>query len=468
MSYRIDRVVVVGAGTMGGGIAAAVANAGIPVHLLDVVPTELTAEEAARGLTLEDRPVRNRVVEALFERLKGSSPPPFPTPEAEGLVTLGNVEDDFDRVAEGDWIVEAVVEHLPPKRELMARIEQRRRPGSIVSSNTSGLPISSIAAETSDDFKAHFLGTHFFNPPWLMSLLEVIPARETKPEVLDFMTKFVTERLGKGVIVCKDTPNFVANRYASITGAIAFAYLLEHGYTIEEGDAVLGPLVGRPKTAFFRLYDLVGLDVATSVGANLYDLIPDDETREVLRDGRSAALFAEQRARNRLGNKTGQGFYKRPPRGQEGEILTLDLETMEYRPRREPEIPSLAEAAAIPDLGERLRFVLSRDDRAGALARHVLYNALAYAARRVPEIADEIVAVDRAARWGYAHELGPFEIWDALGVRETAGAMRAAGIAVAPWVDEMLAAGHERFYRTDDGRMSQYDPATRGYVPVED
>jgi 3-hydroxyacyl-CoA dehydrogenase len=446
MSYTIDRVVVVGAGTMGSGIAAAVANAGFPVHLLDVVPSEVTPDEAARGLTLEDREVRDRIVSSLFARVRDASPPAFLTPEAAALVTLGNLEDDFDRVGEGDWIVEAVVERLRPKRDLMARIERARRPGSIVSSNTSGLPIASIAAETSDDFKAHFLGTHFFNPPWFMKLLEVIPTTETKPEIVAFMIDFAAERLGKGVVVCKDTPNFVANRYGSITGAVALAYILEHGYTVEEADAILGPLVGRPKTAFFRLYDLVGLDVARSVAANLYDLIPDDESREVLRDPRAAALEAAQSERGRLGNKTGQGFYKRPPKGQEGEILVLDFETMEYRSRREPEIPSLAEAMEIPTLGDRVGFVLAQDDRAGALARHVIYNALAYAARRVPEIADDLVSVDRAVRWGFSHEMGPFELWDALGVRATAEAMRAEGIAVAAWVDEMLDAGVERFY----------------------
>jgi 3-hydroxyacyl-CoA dehydrogenase len=467
LTYTIDRVVVVGAGTMGSGIAAAVANAGIPVHLLDVVPSELAPDEAARGLTLEDREVRDRVVTSLFERVKSASPPAFLTPEAAGLVTLGNLEDDFDRVGEGDWIVEAVVERLAPKRELVARIERARRPGSIVSSNTSGLPIASIAAETSDDFQAHFLGTHFFNPPWFMKLLEVIPTEATSPAIVEFMVGFAAERLGKGVVVCKDTPNFVANRYGSITGATALAYILANGYTVEEADAILGPLVGRPKTAFFRLYDLVGLDVARSVSANLYDLIPGDESREVLRDPRAAALEAAQSERGRLGNKTGQGFYKRPTRGQggqEGEILVLDLETMEYRSRREPEIASLEEALRIPALADRLGFVLSQDDRAGALARHVIYNALAYAARRVPEIADDIVSVDRAVRWGFSHEMGPFELWDALGVRRTAESMRAAGIAVAEWVDAMLDAGVEQFYESG----SYYDPASRTYLPLEE
>lgn len=439
MSRTIERVVVIGAGTMGGGIAAVAANAGVPVHLLDVVP-----------------------VAPLFERLKASSPPPFLTPEAAGLVTIGDLDADFGCVGDADWIVEAIVEQLGPKRDLMARVERARKPGSVVSSNTSGLPISSIAAETSDDFKTHFLGTHFFNPPWFMKLLEVIPTGETSPEIVEFMIDFATNRLGKGVVVCKDTPNFVANRYGSITGASAFAYILANGYTVEEADAILGPVVGRPKTAVFRLYDLVGLDVASAVGANLYDLIPDDESREVLRDPRSRMLRSAQAERGRLGHKTGQGFYKRPPKGEDGEILTLDLDTLEYRSRVEPAIPSVEEAMKIADLGDRLSFVLAQDDRAGELARHVVYYTLGYASRRVPEIADDLCSIDRAVRWGYSHELGPFEIWDALGVRETVEAMRARGVEVAPWVEEMLSAGFDRFYRPGE----VYDPATKSYVPL--
>ena len=464
MSHTINRVVVIGAGTMGGGIAAAVANAGIPVYLLDIAPTELTPDEEKLGLTLEHPKVRNRIVASLFDRLKKMKPAAFFTPEAAALVTIGNLEDNFAWVGEGDWIVEAVVEQLEPKRALMARIEKVRKPGSIVSSNTSGLPIASIAAGRSDDFKAHFLGTHFFNPPRYMKLLEIIPTPETRAEIVEFMTDFAERRLGKGVVICRDTPNFIANRYGSITGALALRYILQHGYTIEEADAIMGPLIGRPKTGIFRLQDLVGLDVSSSVGANLYGLIPDDETREVLRDQNLGSLRQAQMERGRLGDKTGEGFYKKPPKGAKGDILTLDLETLDYRPRREPEIPSIREALKIKPLGERLAYVLAQDDRAGTLARHVVYNALAYAARRVPEITEHIINIDRAVRWGYSHELGPFEIWDALGVGRTVAAMEADGIAVAPWVKEMLAAGHETFYRTDDGRLSYYDPGRKGYV----
>ncbi|HVG33469.1 MAG TPA: 3-hydroxyacyl-CoA dehydrogenase/enoyl-CoA hydratase family protein [Pyrinomonadaceae bacterium] len=464
MSYSINRVVVIGSGTMGGGIAAHVANAGIPVYLLDIAPRELTVEEEKRGLKLTDSQVRNRIVNASLERIKKSKPAAFFTPETSNLITVGNLEDNFDWVSEGDWVVEVIVEQLQPKRDLVARIDQARKARSIVSSNTSGLPIATIAAEASADFKAHFLGTHFFTPPRYMKLLEVIPSRETKPEIVEFMTDFAERRLGKGVVICKDTPNFIANRFASIMGASTVSYALENGYTIEETDAIVSQLIGRPKTAMFRMMDLVGLDVSSAVGQNLYGLIEDDESREVLRNQNLGRLQTMQLERGRLGDKTGQGFYKKPPKGTKGNILTLDLETMEYRERREPDIPSIKEALKIKPLPERLAFVLAQDDKAGALARHTIYNTLAYAARCVPEITDQLINVDKAMRWGYAHELGPFELWDALGVRKTSEAMEAEGIAVAVWVKEMLSLGHETFYRTHDGILSYYDQAHKKYI----
>jgi 3-hydroxyacyl-CoA dehydrogenase len=421
MIRPIRRAVVIGSGTMGGGIAAHFANAGIPVYLLDI---------------------SQKIVTASLERLKKSKPPAFFTPETAELVTIGNLDDHEAWISEGDWIVEAIVEELPAKRDLVARIDGLRKPDSIVSSNTSGLPIVQIAANTSAGFKAHFLGTHFFNPPRYMKLLEVIPTGETNPEITDFVRDFAERRLGKGVVICKDTPNFIANRLASISGAMLLDFVLQHGYTVEETDAIAGPLIGRPKTGAFRLQDLVGLDVASAVARNLYGLIENDESREVLRSPRIEALRKDQMERGRLGDKSGQGFYRKGGKS----IETLDLETREYRERREPEIPSIAEANKIRSLPKRLQFVLQQNDKAGALARHVIYNSLAYAARRMAEITDDFSNVDRAMRWGFSHEMGPFELWDALGVRATAQAMQKNGIAVAPWVNEMLASGQESFY----------------------
>jgi 3-hydroxyacyl-CoA dehydrogenase len=470
MGYVINRVVVIGSGTMGGGIAAHVANAGLPVYLLDIAPTELSPQEEKRGLTLEHPTVRNRIVSASLDRLKKSKPPSFFTPQTADLVTIGNLTDNFSWVGEGDWIVEAIVENLQSKRELVARIEQVRKPSSIVSSNTSGLPIGAIAAEASAEFRKHFLGTHFFNPPRYMKLLEVIPTADTDPHITEFMQTFGEERLGKGVVICKDTPNFIGNRYGSISGATTLNYILENGYTIEEADAIMGPLVGRPRTGMFRLQDLVGLDVSSSVSENLYGLIEHDESREVLRGPKLRHLRTTQLQRGRLGDKTGQGFYQKPPKGTKAEILSLDLDSLEYRARREPEIASIAEAMKIKPLAERLQFVLQQNDKAGALSRHAIYNSLAYASRRIPEITDKIVNVDRAVRWGFSHELGPFEMWDALGVRETVANMERQKISLAAWVKEMLASGHETFYRSENGRLSYYDPARQSYTtePIDE
>ncbi len=421
MSRNIQRVVVIGSGTMGGGIAAHFANAGIPVHLLDIAMP---------------------VVSAGFDRMKKSKPPAFFTPETADLVTIGSLEAHESRISEGDWVIEAIIEELEAKRALIARIDRLRKKDSIVSSNTSGLPIWKIAEGASSDFKANFLGTHFFNPPRYMKLLEVIPTMETRPEITEFVRDFADRRLGKGVVLCKDTPNFIANRIASIGGATLLDFALERGYTIEEVDAIVGPLIGRPKTAAFRLQDLVGLDVASSVAANLYGLIPDDESREILRSPRVEGLRKAQMDKGRLGDKTKQGFYKKDGKS----IQTLDLETGEYRERREPDIPSIAEAMKIKDLPKRLKFVLAQDDKAGALARHVIYNTLGYASRRIPEITDDYRNVDLAMKWGFSHEMGPFELWQALGVDETTKAMEAYGVKVGG-----VAAGFSR--PGDAGRL---------------
>jgi len=436
-THTIRRAVVIGSGTMGGGIAAHFANAGVPAYLLDV---------------------SSAVANASLERMKKHKPPAFFTAATAELVTAGGLEEHEAWIGEGDWIVEAIVEDLDVKRQLVTRIDRLRKKWSIVSSNTSGIPIAKIAAHASDDFKQHFLGTHFFNPPRYMKLLEVIPTPATHAEVTKFVTEFAEGRLGKSVVVCKDTPNFIANRLASVGGAMLVDYALANGYTVEETDVIAGPLTGRPKTAAFRLQDLVGLDVASAVASNLYPLIEHDQSREILRSQRVEELRKSQVGNGRLGDKTSQGFYRKDGK----EILSLDLETGQYRPRREPDIESIAAGLKIRDLSHRLRFVLEQKDRAGAMARHIVYNALGYAARRVPEISDDLVTIDRAVRWGFSHDMGPFETWDALGVRETADAMEADGVNVAPWVREMIAAGNSTFYRNG----TVYDPVTMGYAAV--
>jgi 3-hydroxyacyl-CoA dehydrogenase len=455
MAYQINKVAVIGAGTMGGGIAAHLANIGIPVVLLDIVPPDLSDEEK------NDPAARNRIVQALYDRMAKAKPAHLARPDRAELITLGNLEDDFNLVADCDWIVEVIIEQLQPKQDLMARLEEVRKPGSIISSNTSGIPIHQIADGRSDEFQAHFLGTHFFNPPRYLKLLEVIPTEHTAPEVLDFMNHFGRDVLGKGVVVCKDTPNFIANRFISITGSQAVKYALDHGYTVDEIDAITGPLVGRPKTATFRLSDLVGLDVLVHVNRNLYPAIAHDPYREIMRDEKLANLYDTLLERGWLGNKSDQGFYKKTFIDGERQFWTLNLKTLEHEPPQKVRFDSVGNVRKIEDLGPRLRALLEHDDRAANYIRDTLYFTLAYAAHVTPEIAYTIVDVDNAIRWGFAHEAGPFEIWDMLGVAETVEKIEAAGHEVAGWVKEMLASGHETFYQ--NGRY--YDFATQTYQP---
>lgn len=455
MAYQINKVAVIGAGTMGGGIAAHLANIGIPVVLLDIVPPNLRDEEK------NDPAARNHIVQTLYDRMAKAKPAHLARPDRGELITLGNLEDDFDLVADCDWIVEVIVEQLQPKQDLMARLEAVRKPGSIVSSNTSGIPIHQIADGRSGEFRAHFLGTHFFNPPRYLKLLEIIPTEQTAAEVLDFMVQFGRDVLGKGVVVCKDTPNFIANRFISITGSQAVKYALDKDYSVDEIDAITGPLVGRPKTATFRLSDLVGLDVLVHVNRNLYPAIAHDPYREIMRDEKLANLYDTLMERGWLGNKNDQGFYKKVFVNGERQFWTLNLKTLEHEAPQKVRFDSVGNVRKIEDLGERLHALLEYDDRAANYIRDTLYFTLAYAAHVTPEIAYTIVDVDNAVRWGFAHEAGPFEIWDMLGVADTVEKIEAAGHEVAGWVKEMLAAGHETFYQ--NGRY--YDFAGQSYQP---
>jgi 3-hydroxyacyl-CoA dehydrogenase len=460
MTHQMNRIAIIGAGTMGATIAAHIANAGYPVLLLDIVPDQLTAEEAAEGLTLASPAVRNRIVQAGFDRTRKAKPASFMSDAAERLVSLGNVEDDFDKLAEADWILEAIIEKLEPKQALMARIETVRQPGSIVSSNTSGLPIVSIAAGRSEVFRQHFLGTHFFNPPRYLKLLEAIPTSDTAPAVLETITRFAEDKLGKGVVLCRDTPNFIGNRLFSIGNSFAVNYGLEHGYSVAEVDNLTGPLLGRPKTATFRLLDLVGIDVAAFVAHNLYDLIPNDAHRDILHSPKVDELFHKLMEQHWLGNKSGQGFYKK---GQDAAgrrlFLTLNLDSFEYEMPEKVRFESVGTVRKIEELGARITALFDDrwdNDRAAQYIRALVGYELAYAAACAREIAHNLKSIDDAIRWGFAFEAGPFELWDKLGVADTVASMEAAGLEVATWVTEMLAAGCERFYRVDQGRVTGY------------
>jgi 3-hydroxyacyl-CoA dehydrogenase len=461
MADDIRRVAVLGAGTMGAAIAAHAANAGLAVDLLDLAPTEVTREESAKGLSPADRAVRDRIVRAGFERMKAARPAALASPSLADRITLGNFEDDFDRVAQADWVVEAIVERLEPKQELMARVEKAVKPDAVVTSNTSGIPLTQIAEGRSPDFRRRFLGAHFFNPPRYLKLVELIPTADTDSEVVEAVRQLVERVLGKGAVVAKDTPNFIANRIGSFAGMQGLRYALANDYTIEEVDALTGPLIGRPKTASFRLFDQVGIDVMVAVADNLYQLAPDDESREELSAPAPVRRMIEA---GQLGIKSGAGFYRRDQRDGRTVFDVVDLYTLEYRSASDPDLPIVAAARERRDLGERLRFLLDRadDDRGARFLRDTLLPTLAYAARRVPEIADSLVEVDHAMEWGFGQAAGPFRSWDMIGVRDGVERMEALGIEVAGWVRAFLDAGNEAFYR--DG--SVYSPVSQAYEPV--
>lgn len=453
MSYHIQRVAVLGAGTMGAAIAAHAANVGLSVDLLDIVPPGAQDKE------------RNTIVKAGFERMLKAKPPALMEQSLAENIRLGNLEDDFERLKEADWILEAIIERLEPKQELMARIERVAKEKAIISTNTSGIPIAKIVEGRSEAFKRRFLGTHFFNPPRFLKFLEIIPTTDTDPEVVEYMRTFGERVLGKGVVIAKDTPNFIGNRVGSYSGMQAMNYALTHGYGIEEIDALTGPLIGRPNTASFRLADQVGLDIMVGVAQNLYELIPEDQFREELVP--HEVLLRMVKA-NLLGNKTGSGFYKRTQRAGKTVFDVLDLETFEYRPAQNPKLPIVQTAQKQGDLGARLRFLVSKadEDRDARYIRDTLLHSLAYAAWRASEIAQSLLDVDHAMEWGFGHEVGPFRTWDMLGVPETVKQMERLGMVLPSWVQEMLSKGNTSFYKKENGQELVYNPTTGSYEPV--
>jgi 3-hydroxyacyl-CoA dehydrogenase len=468
MKYEIHRAVVIGAGTMGAAIAAHLANAGVRVNLLDVVPNQLTTEEQKQGLLLTDPQVRNRLARDGLNRALQSRPASFFTPDIARLVQIGNLEDDLGVIGQAGWVIEAIVENLEIKRHLMARIAALRQPHTIISTNTSGIPIASIAQGLPDDFRAHFLGTHFFNPPRYLKLVELIPTPDTLPGVTASMSRFISNRLGKGVVMAKDTPNFIGNRIAFGEAAFALDYILSNGYTVEEVDAITGPVIGRPKTATFRLIDLVGVDIWEHVGRNLAPMIPHDtHALRYLNAERSNQLIHTMVERGWLGGKTKQGFYKevRQADGSK-EFWVLDLATLEYAPPAKARFDSIGIAKDKP-LAERLKILLAADDRAGQLVRALTYQSLAYASERVPEIADTPRPIDEAMCWGFGLEAGPFERWDMIGVDECVAAMKSAGFPPAPWVEVMLAKGFSTFYQYQHGlKIGVYHPGKCAYETI--
>jgi len=454
---------------MGARIAAHLANAGIPCYLLDIVPTSLTPAEQAKGLTLESPAVRNRIVLAGFESARKSRPAAFFTADNARLVTPGNLEDNIAWCGQVDWIIEAVAENLDIKRSLLTRVEAVRKPGTIVTSNTSGLPIHLIAEGRSDDFQQHWAGTHFFNPPRYMKLVELIPGPKTLPEVLQSLEEICDLRLGKGVVAAKDTPNFIANRIGTFSMLNAVRQMLALEMTIEEVDACTGPAIGQPKSATFRTGDLVGLDILVHVVRNIYDNATTDASRDIYR---VSPFMEEMLKRGWLGDKTGGGFYKKVKKGGDSEILTLDWQKMEYRPRLKAKFPSIEAGKAIEDTRERLRALLAPalDGKGGDKANRFLWSTLGqtclYAARLMPDIAHTVVDLDRAVRWGFAWELGPFEVWDAVGVERIAKALERDGQELPPLVRKVLDSPKKSFYESEKGTTRYFDLASQSLQPV--
>ncbi|HEX8458199.1 MAG TPA: 3-hydroxyacyl-CoA dehydrogenase/enoyl-CoA hydratase family protein [Pyrinomonadaceae bacterium] len=464
---RIERAAVLGAGTMGAQIAAHLANAGVPVLLLDIAPRELAPDEAARGLSLESRAVRNRIAQGGLDGAKRAKPAAFFTQERAALVEVGNFEDDMARLKDCDLVIEAVVENLEIKRKLYERVEAHRRAGSIVASNTSGIPIRAIAEGFSEDFRAHFLGIHFFNPPRYLHLCELIPTEWTRPEVACSVFGFLDQRLGKGIVIAKDRPNFIANRIGTYGALVSIKTMLEDGYSIEEVDKMTGQAVGRPKSATFRTFDIVGLDVFAHVARNLYEAVPEDEEREMF----VAPEFLQAMiGRGILGNKTRGGFYRKQKGagGEKQEIWTLDHASLEYRPAEKVKLPALEMAKNIDETAERIRSLVWSKDRVGAFLWKTISRTLRYAANRIPEIANNVVDVDRAMRWGFNWELGVFETWDAIGVEKSVARMREEGAPVPLNVERMLHAGARSFYKNEGGQRFYFDFVTLEYKPLDE
>ncbi|MGD1090555.1 MAG: 3-hydroxyacyl-CoA dehydrogenase/enoyl-CoA hydratase family protein [Bryobacteraceae bacterium] len=429
----IQRVAVLGAGTMGARIAAHFANAGIPSVLLDIVTPNAPNRHAAALKGIEN---------AAKQRPGG-----FFVDSSIALITPGNFEDDLGRVSECDWIIEAVTENLEIKRGLFKKVEALRKADSIVSTNTSGIPLREISEGFSTGFRSHFLGTHFFNPPRYLHLLEMIPGRDTDPRVIEFVSSFADRRLGKGVVPCKDTPNFIANRIGSFFGGTIQKITVEDDYTVEEVDAITGPLIGLPNSASFRLLDIVGLDVWAFVGTNLYHAVPEDRWRSRYLMPEFHKMIVE---RGWLGEKSGQGFYKRV--GKEKEIHAIDLKTLEYHPAAKVKFPSADAARMIEDLGERLRMLVKGTDRVGTFLWKLYSDLFLYSAEMVPQISDRIVEIDRAMRWGYANKLGPFELWDALGFEDVCRRLESDKREIPANIENMRRAGAKSLYTSADAQ----------------
>lgn len=464
MNRAIRKVAVIGSGVMGSRIAAHFAGIGVQVLLLDIVPKEPNEAEKAKGLTLESKAVRNRIVNDALQATLKSKPSPVYTKSVVSRIAIGNIDDDLPKIADYDWVIEVVVENLGIKQQTFEKIEKYRKPGTLITSNTSGIPIHLMTEGRSEDFQQCFCGTHFFNPPRYLRLLEIIPAPTTKPEIIDFLMDYGSRMLGKTTVLCKDTPAFIANRVGVFGFMAVFAAMQKLGLNVDEVDALTGTIMGRPKSATFRTGDVVGLDTLVHVAKGLVENAPNDEAIALFK----LPPFLEKMVENKwLGDKTGQGFYKKV-KGEKGksDILTLNLQTMEYGPKQKSKFATIETAKPIEDLKTRLKALYAGQDKAGEFYREFHHLLFAYVSNRIPEISDELYKIDDGLKAGFGWEIGAFESWDALGIEKVLANMKAAGIQAAPWVQEMLDTGNKTFYKTENGQRKYYDIPTKSYKVI--
>ncbi|MFZ9002737.1 MAG: 3-hydroxyacyl-CoA dehydrogenase NAD-binding domain-containing protein [Robiginitalea sp.] len=468
MNRPVNKVAVIGSGIMGSGIACHFANIGVEVLLLDIVPRELTESEKAKGLTLDDAVVRNRLVTDALTRALKSRPSPIYHPHFASRIQTGNLEDDISRIGEADWIIEVVVERLDIKKQVFEKLEAHRKPGTLITSNTSGIPIAFMCEGRSADFQAHFCGTHFFNPPRYLKLFEVIPGPQTKKEVLDFLLSYGEKFLGKTPVLAQDTPAFIGNRIGIFSIMSLFHTVREMGMTVEEVDKLTGPVIGRPKSATFRTVDVVGLDTLVHVANGIAENCPKDERHDLFQLPEFITHMTEQ---SWLGSKTGQGFYKKIKKEDgSSEILTLDLNTLEYRPGRKAQFATLEQTKPIDTVIDRFPVLASGKDKAGEFYRSSFGALFAYVTHRIPEITDAIYKIDDAMKAGFGWEHGPFQIWDAIGLDRGLHLVEACGQAPAPWIQEMREAGVKSFYTVREGATYYYDIQAKDFrkVPGQD
>lgn len=461
---RINKISVLGSGVMGSQIACHFANIGLEVLLLDIVPKELTEKEKKQGLRIEDTAVRNRIVDTSLSDAIKSNPAPLYSKKFASRISTGNFDDDLEKISESDWIIEVVVERLDIKKQVFEKVEKYRKQGTIISSNTSGIPIESMLAGRSEDFQRHFLGTHFFNPPRYLELLEIIPSSKTDKDLVEFLLDYGRKFLGKKTVLCKDTPAFIANRIGVYSIMSLFHTVKEMGLTVEEVDKLTGPILGRPKSATFRTCDVVGLDTLVHVANGVKENCPNDEQVETFKIPDYVQKMVEN---NWLGSKSGQGFYKKV-KDDEGKstILSLDLKTLEYSAQDKVKLDCIGKAREVEDVREKTRILVNYDDKGGEFYRKTFYDLFAYVSHRIPEISDELFRVDDGMRAGFGWQLGPFEAWDALGVAETTKKIMESGKKIDPWVQEMLDQGFDSFYKVEKGTKKYYDKNSKTYKAI--